>query len=413
MQTKIEATYKVVTPMFCGDASGSGAELRLSSFKGVLRFWWRALAWPRLAGDLGKIKQAEDSLFGSAGGGQSRLVMRLDAPRELGKVKAKEILKVPGTNRVVGEGARYLGYGVMHAFASSRSRVEAGELIKSCIREPFEFTVRMRFRPSSKHERELESLQDALIALGMLGGMGAKSRKGYGSLVLRSLKVSGQEEWTPPQNMSELGSRIREIAAGTNLLAALPEYTALSRGTRHVLLTSNENEAIGLLNLIGREMVRYRSWGFRGKVFGDPSERNFKDDHDLMKNAPHQRQEHPRRIAFGLPHNYGRYPKDQVDPAHRDFGRRASLLFIHMHECRGKPVAVVSFFPARFLPEGKSNISVGGESIRQKQESELYEPLHAFLGRLMTGKNRTNVDVKDRRKETFTDQLDVRYDNAN
>ena len=37
----IRATYRITTPMFCGGAEQQ-AEFRLPSFKGVLRFWWRA-----------------------------------------------------------------------------------------------------------------------------------------------------------------------------------------------------------------------------------------------------------------------------------------------------------------------------------------------------------------------------------
>ena len=50
--TKIDVTYKVVTPMFCGGADIEKAELRIASFKGVLRYWWRALAWVQYKGDL-------------------------------------------------------------------------------------------------------------------------------------------------------------------------------------------------------------------------------------------------------------------------------------------------------------------------------------------------------------------------
>lgn len=46
MRTTIEADYRAVTPVFCSGADpNKDAELRLSSFKGILRFWWRALAW--------------------------------------------------------------------------------------------------------------------------------------------------------------------------------------------------------------------------------------------------------------------------------------------------------------------------------------------------------------------------------
>ena len=89
MHTEIEATYRVVTPMFCGGAEpDKRAELRPSSFKGVLRFWWRALAWSRLGGDLGQIKQQEDALFGSADGGRSSVSMQFVPGAEPGSVAA-------------------------------------------------------------------------------------------------------------------------------------------------------------------------------------------------------------------------------------------------------------------------------------------------------------------------------------
>ena len=43
----IRATYRITTPMFCGEANQQ-AEFRLPSFKGVLRFWWRAIKWTRI-----------------------------------------------------------------------------------------------------------------------------------------------------------------------------------------------------------------------------------------------------------------------------------------------------------------------------------------------------------------------------
>ncbi|MDR0965046.1 MAG: type III-B CRISPR module RAMP protein Cmr1 [Myxococcales bacterium] len=94
----VEATYQVVTPMFCGGAEQK-SEFRLPSFKGVLRFWWRALMWGRLNGDLGKLQEAEDYLFGSASGGerggQSKVWMRWTS-----SAPSHEAISV-------GQGARY------------------------------------------------------------------------------------------------------------------------------------------------------------------------------------------------------------------------------------------------------------------------------------------------------------------
>ena len=385
MVTEIEATYRVVTPIFCGGAGPvERTELRLPSFKGVLRFWWRALVWSRLDGDLGRIRRQEDALFGSVGGGQSRVLMRLGSravPEVIGRSQRLTVSRTDGN--VVGEGARYLGYGVMAAFGKQK-----GQLSRPCLRAPFEFTVRMRIRAHGKREKDntpaaLKLLEDALVCLGTIGGMGAKSRKGYGSLVIRSLLVDGQERWEPPETMEALSDRLAQLRRDCSAVD-LPEYTALSGHARQILVSSEKREAMELLDLVGRELMRYRSWGHKGRLFGRDSEKNFRDDHDLMDS--HHRNEHPRRIAFGLPHNYGNQPQNQphkrVGPNDPHLDRRASPLFIHIHECGDTPVAVLSFLPARFLPNGRSEISVGGTRVPQVPELELYQPIDQFLDRL-------------------------------
>ena len=111
-----------------------------------------------------------------------------------------------------------------------------------------------------------------------------------------------------------------------------------------------------------------------------------------------RRNRHPRRIAFGLPHNYGKAPDKQVGPYDKALDRRASPLFIHIHECGDTPFAVLSFLPARFLPEDRSDISVGGPRVRQTPEPELYRPIREFLDRLRDPK---------KREERFTDVVEV------
>ena len=400
MLTEIEATYRVVTPMICGGAGAGSAELRMPSFKGVLRFWWRALAWSRLHGDLEKIRQEEDALFGSTAGGQSLLSMRLAPYSAPPMVRKGEVLALSRTDGgAVGEGARYLGYGVIEAFPSRKKGTKAGELTRACLRAPFDFTVHMRLREREAGRDELgqrsASLVDALVCLGTQGGMGAKSRKGYGSLVIRSLQVNGEERWRLPQTLRDLRDAFVPLRRDHDA-AGQPVYTALSGQARHVLLSSDKTQPMELLDLVGRELMRYRSWGHHGKVLGDGSEKEFQDDHDLMHG--NRRNKHPRRIAFGLPHNYGKKFDKQVGPHDKELDRRASPLFIHIHECGDTPIAVLSFLPARFLPEGRSDISVGGSRVRQTPEPDLYRPIHKFLNRLLD---------PEKRKERFTNVIEV------
>lgn len=394
---KIDVTYRVVTPLFCAAVDQKDAsELRLPSFKGVIRYWWRTLAWSRYDGDFGVLRQREDRLFGSPNGGQSRvLLLRLTPATETETVASGTVLSVSATSRrVVGDGARYLGYGLMESFGSSRKATRAGQLQRACLRSPFDFTVQMRVRGLDDHG--LESLTDALIALGTLGGMGARSRRGYGSLALQSLRVDDQETWPAPTSAVELSERIAALRhGGAN---ALPVFTAMSKEARHILVSGDAENPVELLELVGRELVRFRSWGHEGTVLGEQSQRNFEDDHDLMKKDRRQRKDHPRRIAFGLPHNYGKHDDQQVRPWDNELDRRASPLFIHLHQCGRRPVAVLSFLPARFLPAGRSAISVGGKRMAQKPEAELYRPVHEFLDRLLDPR---------KRKEPFTDVMEV------
>ena len=397
MATDVEALFRVTTPMFCAGANAERAELRLPSLKGTLRFWWRALAWSRLGGDLKKVQRDEDTLFGSTATGQALLSMQLQPFSAPATASKGEVLGSPTTGSPVGEGARYLGYGVMEAFYSRVRGTKAGELTRACLRAPLDVTVRMRLRErGSEAERSQRraSLEEALICVGTVGGLGAKNRKGYGSLAIQSLVVDGENRWRQPQTLSELDNAVAKLRCDGP--TELPPYTAFSAKARHLLLAGNKTQGIELLDLVGRELMRYRSWGHNGKVLGGCSERNFKDDHDLMRGG--RRNKHPRRVAFGLPHNYGRNQDQQVGPWESGLDRRASPLFLHIHECGNTPVAVLSFLPATFLPKDQSDLSVGGSRVRQVPEAKLYRPIHEFLDRLLD---------PAKRKEPFTEVVEI------
>lgn len=379
---QIEVAYRIVTPLFCSGSDPDKAEVRLPSFKGVLRWWWRALAWARYRGNLDQIHDAEAALFGSAGGGQSRVAMRLGKAKPPGALPSKELLRLPD-RRVVGEGARYLGYGVMEAFGSAKKGVAAGELTRACLPAPFDLELELRARDLD--ESALALLLDALRAVGLLGALGAKSRKGYGSVVLRSMAVGGQSCWEPPGSIDKLKQAIGALFSKPTP-SGLPLYTALSSRTRIVLVPgTGRNHPLELLDLVGCEVMRYRSWGHNGKVLGKNSERNFRDDHDLMKARPDERRTHPRRIVFGLPHNYGPRKEEQVGPADRRIDRRASPLLVHIHECGEAPVAVLSFLPAMFLPDGdRAKIDVGGRRpVTIAPDPELWQPIDDLLTRFL------------------------------
>ncbi|MEX2381431.1 MAG: type III-B CRISPR module RAMP protein Cmr1 [Opitutales bacterium] len=395
----LTATFRIVTPMFCGGADQQ-AELRVPSIKGAIRFWWRALMWEKVGGDIKKLHGQESALFGSSQGGQSRVLIRVVQGTKVTPISAGKILKRSGDGffesssqysppDIVGEGARYLGYGVMEAFGSRKKNKFAGQVTRSCYPCPIEdFTVEFLFRS----EEGTKEVDQAIIALGTFGGLGSKSRKGYGSLTITSLKEKVRGE------SREIDLRIPEEQAKELIKGnSLPGWTAFSKNSRVLILRGDQNESpLELMNRIGSDLVFFRSYGKEGRVFKAPSEKRFTDDHDLMDrviNKSGTPSTHPERIAFGLPQNYfftSTNGKGGVEPSQHE--RRASPLFLHIHQ-RSKdetPLAVISFLPAKFLPDGEE-ISVGKDRGRKtlvacKTENEFYDPILDWMQSLVTGK---------------------------
>ncbi|MGH8628475.1 MAG: hypothetical protein ACREYC_25495, partial [Gammaproteobacteria bacterium] len=86
-----------------------------------------------------------------------------------------------------------------------------------------------------------------------------------------------------------------------------PPFSAFS-GLSRVCLLLHGNDPLFVLDQYGKQMQRYRSWGFSRNgqpiVNNRPSEKNFHDDHEWYYNRPPHANFHPRRVIFGLPHNY-------------------------------------------------------------------------------------------------------------
>lgn len=366
--TTLTATYRIVTPMFCGGA-GQEAELRLSSFKGALRFWWRSLQWGKVR-DEKELWAKEAELFGSSDQsfGQSKVRMRFDGSPQLEQ------------NRSIGQifeegkllGAHYLGYGVMEAFDSPKAKKKAGQLTREMI-PGGTFKLSLRCGPNLGAD-ELKEIRNSLILLGTVGGLGSKSRKGYGSLSLTELNCDGS-----PLNLDKnLEERLKGILSSLQSEAE-PTWTAWCSKSRIVIAHGNA-QPTSLLNQLGSELVRHRSWGKDGKVLNaEPSEFNFRFDHDLHK-QPNENS-HPKRLAFGLPHNYGKGDSNSVQP--KDLDRRASPLFFHIHQDdASRPIAVLAFLPSLFLPNDEKLKSFGNEVALDRTDG-FWDPIHGYLDRLL------------------------------
>lgn len=382
----MEAKFRIVTPLFMSGSEQSQAELREASIKGVLRFWWRALSLGKLK-SIVEVKKREALIFGSSETGQSNAQLMLSLPEKTETIEKGRILEYD-RGGVVGPGARYLGYGVIEAFGSAKKRTKAGEVIRPCFKAPVNGGLRILFKKGTSGD-DIKMVEAALIAMGLFGGIGSRSRKGYGSFNLLDLQRNDETLFSAPADIQDLKAKIMNLFKKYEIIAnnGRPEYTAYSTETRIDIIDA-EKDPLRLLNSIGEAMQMYRSWGKDNKVNGIDAEKRFKDDHDVARQAIGQKvNKHPRRVVFGLPHNYFFSSiREKVDVSPERQERRASPLFIHIQGLQnGQFAAVTTIMPADFLPRNE-RIVIGESTVPTNVD---FSVLDEFLdGKDGQGRNR-------------------------
>ena len=374
----IEAEFTIVTPMFIGDANQEAHDVRPPSLKGALRFWWRALNWGRMlaaeggdtANALSALHNREAELFGLAAsdktGGQGVFLLTLKQA-----VKAEN----QGFGNMSGAQLYLLGQGLGSFKGSNhttRSALTSGT-----------FSASLLFRPATKVD-DRHSVAEALFAFGLLGGLGSRARHGMGSVSLTGWQGEG---FDLPQDRAAYATAIRALLA--SLSDTLPPFTAFSRQSR-IDISAENHDPLKLLSTVGNELQMYRSFGQNGKVAGQPAERNFTPDHDLMQSATNGERisRAPVRSVFGLPHNYFfSSTKGKADINYAPDGtdaRRASPLLLHIHRFSdGKCLAVHILLPATFLPEG-AQIRIKSKTNSKVSFTPDWKVLHTFLNRFKT-----------------------------
>lgn len=376
--TRLTAIYRVTTPLFSSGFEGSQAEIRASSIGGALRFWFRALAW-HAHQNVATVRNAEDELFGSTRTGQAKVLLSL---RPLGKPQ-----ELP-----VGEP---LDWGRAYLAGQGLGRPLGGKWYtrRPALREGTRFEVHLLLR--SVTAVQIEQVCECLLALGLFGGLGARSRRGFGSLSLESLE-NPLGAWKAPLDLKSLDQQISMLLQPRRTKGAgEPPYTAFWEKTRVLLLPAPPN-SIALQERLGRAFLHFRGWGRKGIIVGGQKALGiFGADHDELEKVAQDsipagvtQIPAPLRAVFGLPHNYFfSGAKQKVNVNAETNQRRASPLWFHVHQADSKSaqIAVVTFFPGVFLPNPA--LKIERQEGRRRYSAMLpsvnfWKPVEDFLAEL-------------------------------
>jgi len=403
---RYEVTVEFVTPCFLGGAdSTTTAEWRAASIRGQLRWWFRAVAGGELNGDLKKVAAAEERLFGSTKRA-SRLRVRLIGATPLSVpaggqcayggsgVLAANIGRTWGDSTTPTETRlelmrqgrpvrsnpiHYLGYGPIvwdrdrRQVCFSHARIEAAQKAS--------FAVQL---PSTIAAADHQLFSMALWAWLHLGGIGARSRRGWGSLCCWDVRGWDYDDLALPSlELEGFKSAVKSLLTktGSGPAKVQSEWSHLSPNSAVFVGLRGQTSWECAMELVGSWLI-----GFRRRYGNTRDIRKISGislvDRDYEWAAPNgtmrppsaakrtgasssSTTEAPDRAGFGLPLPFGqdgetiswhvirKRSSDQTIPDNR----RASPLMIHIGrfllDGREHYFPVFTHIPARLIPNGE------------------------------------------------------------
>jgi CRISPR-associated protein Cmr1 len=341
--------------------------IRVPSLRGVLEFWHRS----RL-GDLSgpEVFASQRRVFGSADSGQGLVLRPVGRP---------EFHSGPLRYDKDGGAMVYLGYGPLQflrvprqgrpdgiSVATSYNRSHCRDAILVGPSHPTRFRFAAR---GNKAQRE--ELQRALTLLHLFGGIGARSRRGWGSVMVPHLGVPqtadarGLKEWFEQTARAALVDPSRR-----GLPAKAPPFTAFSAASR-AFLTKVQDGYEAVLSDFFSNFQRVRSF-----VLNRTNTRHTAVKDHALETADAARgagavTDVPARLAFGMPYSphhpggwsieyRGRLPA-RGDDASDDVKRRGSPLLLKVFRLAdGRHVGVALFLESSFFGDPGREIGAKG-----------------------------------------------------
>lgn len=299
---KAEVTFKFLTPALLAGADQKSAEIRASSIRGALRWWMNALGYD---------KDCINDLFGTAAGEtgrRSRVIVR--------DTTTNTQVKLQSAKEIIGNSYDYFLWPLGKP-ENARGVIQAGTTAS--------FSVFLR-------SGESEDLEKGLKAFLLLGSLGSRSRRCYGSIWPVSVTIDGHA-WKFPETIPGMREVLLEILGKKKL------KIDIVGGIMFPKYHSAIDECSDFLSRYRRGKTKY---GLEASYWGE------KDHY-----APFGKTDCVYRPALGLPltqtySSTGRTVTSQIE----GYDRLASPVHFKVVSLNGNMVPIVIFFSSMLPPKG-------------------------------------------------------------
>lgn len=351
--------------------------IRIPSLRGVLAFWHRACCGGL---DAPLVFAQQGAIFGSLDAGRGLAIRPAGRPRlDPGP------LVFPGVDQAM----LYLGFGPLLLLkdpVTQRSAVTSHnhKAVRDAIRVGPKGEVAAIGFVARCTEHQRVELERALRLLHLFGGIGSRSRRGWGSLEVEAPCIEAYGGGEPvPWIERSFARALRGGDGEAALLGTRPTFSAFSSGTRVVATPHLAGGYEAVLRELFRRFGEVRLWG-RGTSPPPIAVR----DHALEQADAGGTAITgvPERLAFGMPYQPAsrrnrwsiEYGSVDGSGAEDPNTRRASPLFLKVHRAPdGRHFGVALFLEAAFFGDPARRITA-----RQKTGSQPppgYGAVHAYL----------------------------------
>lgn len=187
-----ERVYSLLTPLFGGGVTPRFADpisrLRVTGIRGQLRFWWRAT---RGVGSLAEVRKREAEIWGAASNDKDArpsqvqlALVQVAAGAEERPFKLQGRDPAPNFSGVVTP--HYAAFPLQPGTEELKKAARPEELFAPVLKD-VTFTLRLRYPATLKAE-----VAAALWAWETFGGVGARTRRGFGAPRLNEWRQNGR-----------------------------------------------------------------------------------------------------------------------------------------------------------------------------------------------------------------------------
>jgi CRISPR-associated protein Cmr1 len=385
--------YRLVTPLFGGGVmpreNDPSKLIRETSIRGQLRFWWRAM---RASGTIEEMKAREDEIFGSGGENarQSKLFVKV---RVTNTGNEKDIFRQEGERiKAIDEWAK-IAY-VAFALQPSREEQRVGVMPKK-VRENVEFEMELSFPEDLR--REVEAV---LWAWETFGGIGGRTRRGFGAIELLQIGENGQQQSVKKYQKETAEDQIREDLR-KHLIRNKACHAELPHLSEKTVFRIRKAKDVKEAWEVAVEKLR--------------SFRQFRRDKKTRKESPYGKSKWPEpdeirrlrgnlqtsivrkfpRAVFGLPIIF-HFPQEKraipnatLKP--KEFDRLASPLILRPIACEDGAVAIALILETPRLPKGGLELEMENEKFNADAKLDSEEAAVLTKNGLDVLQNKTDV----------------------